>query len=78
MTNLINLYAEMAVRIYERRAVGIFYLDFSKAFDTVSLTAEQIEDGVNKEPGDRLKGMVTGTKSKWRPLTGSSPVQHAH
>lgn len=62
----------------EGTAVDIVHLDFSKAFDTLSLTAEQIEDGVNKEPGDRLKGMVTGTKSKWRPLTGSNPVQHAH
>lgn len=62
----------------EGTAVDIVHLDFTKAFDTVSLTAEQTEGGVNKEPGDRLKGTVSGTKSKWRPLTGSNPVQHAH
>lgn len=62
----------------EGTAVDIVYLDFSKAFDTVSLTAEQIEGGVNQETGDRLKGMVSGTKSKWRPLTRSNPVQHPH
>lgn len=69
---------EMTGLVDEGTAVDIVYLDFSKAFDTVSITAEQIEVGVNQETGDRLKGMVCGTKSKWRPLTGSNPVQHPH
>lgn len=36
LTNLIDLYDEMAGLIDERKAVDIVYLDFRKAFDTVS------------------------------------------
>lgn len=45
--------------------MDIAHLDFSKAFDTVSLSAEQMERGVNKKMENRLKGMGSGTKSKW-------------
>lgn len=48
MTNLITLYAEMTVRIYERRAVGIFYLDFSK--EPIGATSDC---GSVEYPGDR-------------------------
>lgn len=51
----------------EGTAVDIAHLDFSKAFDTVSLTVEQMEDRVNKTE-NRLKGMVSGTKFKWSPI----------
>ena len=36
MTNLITLYVVMSSFIDEGRVVDIVYLDFSKAFDTVS------------------------------------------
>ena len=36
MTNLINFYDEMTGLVEERRAVDTVYLDFTKAFDTVS------------------------------------------
>ena len=36
LTALINLYNEMTGLVDEGRAVGIVYLDFSKAFETVS------------------------------------------
>ena len=36
MTSLINFYDEMTGLADEGRAVDIVYLDFSKAFDTVS------------------------------------------
>ncbi|KAK4813196.1 hypothetical protein QYF61_017631 [Mycteria americana] len=36
LTNLINFYDEMAGLVDERRAVDVVYLDFSKAFNTVS------------------------------------------
>lgn len=56
-------------------AGDVVHLDFSRAFDTVFVTAEQMEGGVKKEREDRLEGMVSGTKSKWRPVTGSDWVQ---
>lgn len=47
--------------------MGIAHQDFSKAFDTVSLTVKQMEGRVNKTE-NRLKGMVSGTKFKWSPI----------
>lgn len=51
----------------EGTAVDIVHQDFSKAFDTVSLTVKQMEGRVNKTE-NRLKGMVSGTKFKWSPI----------
>lgn len=36
LTNLIAFYSEVTGLLDERRAMDIVYLDFSKAFDTVS------------------------------------------
>ncbi|PKU43601.1 rna-directed dna polymerase from mobile element jockey- hypothetical protein [Limosa lapponica baueri] len=36
LTNLINFYDEMTDVVDERRVLGIVYVDFTKAFDTVS------------------------------------------
>jgi len=36
LTNLISSYDQVTLLVNERKAVDIVYLDFSKAFDTVS------------------------------------------
>lgn len=36
MTNLIALYSEMTAYVNEGRAADVFYLNFTKAVDTVS------------------------------------------
>lgn len=52
----------------EGTAVDIADLDFSKAFDTVSLTVEQMEGRVNKTENRLKGGIVSGTKFKWSPI----------
>lgn len=52
----------------ESTAEDIVHLDLSKALDTVSLSAGQMEGGVSQKTENRLKGMVSGTKSKWSPI----------
>lgn len=51
LTNLVAFSAEMTGLVDERRAVDIFYLDFSKAFNTVShhiLVDKLINCGLDK------------------------------
>ena len=52
LTNLINFCDEMTGLVDERRAVDIVYLDFSKAFDTVShkiLVEKLVECGLDEQ-----------------------------
>ncbi|GAB0203114.1 mitochondrial enolase superfamily member 1 [Grus japonensis] len=80
LTNLIAFYDGVTGWVGDRRAVDIVYLDFSKAFDTVShnilisklrkcgldeWTARWIENWLN----DRAQRVViSGAESSWRPV----------
>lgn len=88
LTNLISFYNDMTSLMDEGRAVDIVYLDFSKAFDTVShkipidkllkwplldgQTARWFENCLN---GWAQRVVVSGTKSSWRPVVTRGILQ---
>jgi len=81
LTNLIAFYDDKTGWVDEGRAVEVVYLDFSKAFDTVShnillgklgkcgldkWSVRWIENWLN---GRTQSVVISGTESSWKPVT---------
>ncbi|KAK4830361.1 hypothetical protein QYF61_010138 [Mycteria americana] len=85
LTNLISFYDKVTRLIDEGKAVDVVYLDFSKAFDTVShsillekLAAHGLDEHTFRWVKNWLDGraqrvVVNGVYSGWRPVTNSVP-----
>ena len=85
LTNLVAFYDVITGWVDEGRAVDVVYLDFSKAFDTVShniLVMKLRKCGIDEWTvrwtdswltGRAQRVVVSSTESGWRPVTSSVP-----